>query len=257
MVYYNTTTEPTLLPGENFFTTTIPFVFTLGSMIGACIVFSLELFLYKNRISFQEESSDEEETSDDDSDELEEYLTQYDEEYEALPEKSLNDEDMVREMTPFGEVVMMYNRKAEAYSYYTDVMTELSFEVLETVAKKYNISRGGCAPEPPLAESGDINASTSTGSTSTGSTSTPTGGSGGAPPFAKFKSYNTGGRGASPNYAAASPPDINRATQHFRYKGKLADYELEQTRSKNSGSPTMDYATFKKLMEITDKMKGI
>jgi hypothetical protein len=330
MNYYNTTTVPTieptteLTPGEFFLSTTVPLVFTLGSMLGACIVFTMELFLYKNGISFKEDSSDDEDTSEDedddvDKDEIEEYLTQYDEEYEALPEKDFNNEDTVREMTPLGEVIMKYDRKAEAYSYYTDVMTDLTFEILETVAKKYAIYRGGVPPPDPLTGKGKssdskssligtcancvcacvcastctnsvcastgtcansvcadsvcastgtcVNStSTPTDSTLTGSTptltdSTPTGGSGGAPPFAKFKSYNTGGRGANPNYAAAAAdtPVLNKAIHHFRFKGKLADYELEQSKTKvnDAGTPPMDYATFKKLMEITDKMKGI
>jgi hypothetical protein len=314
MEYYNTTTEPTTEPTtllnsvDDFFSMTVPLVFTLTSMLGACIIFSLELFLYKNRITFKEDSGDSTDTSDDtdtggddtdtgddddddeeDADELdiETYLTQYDEEYAALPEKSLKDADMVREQTPLGEVVMVYDSKAETYSYYTNVMTNLSFDILETVAKKYAIARGGAPPgssngkkeaksepneqsenseqsetseqsensEPN--EQSDIE-SLSPGKTDTppGKTDTPPGGSGGAPPFAKFKSYNTGGKGAQPNYSAALP--VEEQTTHFRYKGKLADYEAAKKQNeKQNERNTLDYTAFKRMVEITDKMNRV
>ena len=298
MEYYNTTTEPTtesptlLNSVDDFFSMTVPLVFTLTSMLGACIIFSLELFLYKNRITFKEDSGDSTDTSDDtgtgdddddddeDADELdiETYLTQYDEEYAALPEKSLKDADMVREQTPLGEVIMEYDSKAETYSYYTNVMTNVSFDILETVAKKYAIARGGAPPgssngkkeaksEPSEPSENSENSETSETSdieslspgktdTPTGKTDTPPGGSGGAPPFAKFKSYNTGGKGAQPNYSAALP--VEEQTTHFRYKGKLADYEAAKKQNeKQNERNTLDYTAFKRMVEITDKMNRV
>ena len=75
--------------------------------------------------------------------------------------------------------------------------------------------------------------------------------------FAQFKKYNTGGKGSVPNFKAVI--DVVEQTNHFRFKGKLYDYEEIQKRNeaeRNVTEPTknLDYAAYKKqLLEKTKK----
>ena len=65
--------------------------------------------------------------------------------------------------------------------------------------------------------------------------------------FAKFKKYNTGGKGGKPNFSAEIK--VTEQVNHFRYKGKLYDYNesLKERKSEENNS-TLDYATYKQLM---------
>ena len=76
------------------------------------------------------------------------------------------------------------------------------------------------------------------------------GGEGVEPPvksvFAKFKKYNTGVKGT--NYSS----DHVEQTTHFRYKGKLYQYEellKQKSREKINTIATLDYAAYKLLMQ--------
>jgi len=188
------------------------------------------------------------------TEEGEDYSMNYMTEYELLADRPLTGEDImelqeksVKETTDFGDIIMMYNGKTESFWYYTDQLKEVSYTLLEAIARKFVVEHNckrlylvglrpaGCAsPTPPNTDS----------VSSTG---------GCAPsPFAKFKQYNNG-KGANANFSTGV--NVVEQTNHFRYKGKIYDYEdaLKTTALKANEVPTMTYAAFKELMETAKK----
>ena len=69
--------------------------------------------------------------------------------------------------------------------------------------------------------------------------------------FAKFKKYNSGGKGANPNFK--TNVKVIEQTNHFRYKGKLnayADVLKERAeKEKAQASPILDYAAYRDLLK--------
>jgi hypothetical protein len=179
-------------------------------------------------------------------------------EYELLADRPLTGEDIldlqeksVKETTDFGDIIMMYNGKTETFWYYTDQLREVSYTLLEAIARKFVVehnckrlylggrSPAGCANEvitTPV-EKTEQNKETVKG---------------GCTPFAKFKQYNNG-KGANANFSTGV--NVVEQTNHFRYKGKLYDYEdtLKTNEKKMNEIPTMTYAAFKELMESAKK----
>jgi hypothetical protein len=138
--------------------------------------------------------------------------------------------------------------------------------LLEAIARKFVIEHdckrlylgGGKPPGPPLEE----NLSTVSEEKVEKSYAGVQGGAlgGGTPhPYAKFKKYNTGStsssntgnKNASTNFSTGI--NVIEQTNHFRYKGKLYEYEdsLKATERALSEAavPTMTYAAFKQLLD--------
>jgi hypothetical protein len=65
--------------------------------------------------------------------------------------------------------------------------------------------------------------------------------------FAKFKKYNTGGKGSTPNFT--SVVKVIEQMNHFRYRGKIYDYEATQKLSEKKEEAILDYASYKILCE--------
>jgi len=254
-MYYNTTTIPTN-NNDSFFS--IFYILSLGAVVGFSVI---ELFLCRLRDKEQtyvDDSSEEEEEED--------YCDKYKEEFAALTKHKLSDEELIQlnkkivreKVSEKVEVIMTYDKRTETFCYYTDQLKEVSYPILETVARKFAIENnckniclqaeqqqaedGVEGAEPlaePLAEDGVEGAEPL------------------AEPldkvqiqehmpsvFAKFKDYNAG-KGSVANFTSVAK--VIDQMNHFRYRGKIVDYE-ERSKEKVE-EPKLDYASYKKLLE--------
>jgi hypothetical protein len=257
---YNTTTIPTQqLDGSflQFF-----YVLSMGAIVGASMI---ELFLFRIRDRLRNKGGA---YIDDDSEEEaeEDYCNNYQDEFAALSLRKLSEEELkqlntkiVREQVAEEvEVIMTFDKATETFWYYTDKLKEVSYPILETVARKFTIendckiiylrtqaeqaqaeqAQAEQAPTPMQALS---DAMSLVLSEEPEKAEAPTQ----APSvFAKFKSYNAG-KGSAPNFT--SVVEVIEQMNHFRYRGKIVDYE-ERAKEKVE-EPTLDYASYKKLLE--------
>ena len=221
----------------------------------------------------QEGSSDDSSlsSSDVESDKGEDYSMNYRTEYELLEDRALSSDDldqlhnkMVKETTDFGDIIMTYHGPTESFWYYTNHLKEVSYVLLEAVARKFMVEHncrrlGGQAPLQPPIESNTTPINSATSPSDGGALASLQGGAlgGGAPPphphpYAKFKKYNTSK--TSTNSKAGILPlstveGVVVQTNHFRYKGKLLEYEATRAQESNTTLiPSMTYAEFKQLM---------
>ena len=236
-------------------------------------------YLYKDEEDEEDDSSEEDDKDD--------YSMNYMTEFVLLADRALTNEDMellnnksVKETTDFGDVILTYNRDTESFWYYTDHLKEVSYMLLEAIARKFVIEHdckrlylGGGAPHTPL-PGNDITIKTGIAERADSTHqvdvidnvqrgalggSTPPGVVGGATPYAKFKKYNTGSKTSSNTGNKSAITNFNTGIDvieqpnHFRYKGKLYEYEegLKATERALSDAavPTMTYAAFKQLLE--------
>jgi len=184
------------------------------------------------------------------------------------------------------EVIMTYDKKTESFWYYTDHLKEVSYASLETIARKFAIDfdcKAICvydaseaeasasaseAAESASASEAEASASEadaeaesaseaeaeSTSEAESESTSEAEESASASeaeapkqtkPLFATFKKYNTGYKGANSNFP--SPVSVVEQSNHFRFRGKIGDYNEEKI-EKVSIEPTLDYSTYKKLL---------
>jgi len=271
MVYYNTTTEPTY-----YFQSHLHFWTVVLNSIGffsITAVASETLLQWIKYCDFGGKIGEGEGEDGEDGEEGEEgeYTAKYTEEYANLKERELSEDDLltlntryVKEETPGGEVVMSYDKDTGCFSYYTDNLKEITYAILETVARKfvvendcktiYTICKKAAATATAKAtaqEDSEDDDEDAVSSDEEVVVEKP------VSVFAKFKKYNTGGKGSVPNFKAVI--DVVEQTNHFRFKGKLYDYEEIQKRNeaeRNVTEPTknLDYAAYKKqLLEKTKK----
>jgi hypothetical protein len=181
--------------------------------------------------------------------EKEDYTTRYVEEFEALDYKQLSDDELLA----LGEknvtvtlpnenekvvVIMSYDKKTESFWYYTDHLKEVSYAILETIARKFAIDydcKSICASA--VCEASEAAAAAEAASEAAAAAPSV---------FATFKKYNTGMKGASSNFSPAA--NVIEQANHFRFRGKLCDY-TQQKIQKVVADLTLDYATYKKLLE--------
>jgi hypothetical protein len=206
-----------------------------------------EFFLYRLREKYRQANSESDSDGETDTEEEEEekYTEKYQEAYEALATRELSEAELknlrtkiVREeVAAKVEVLLTYDNSTDTFWYYTDKLSEVSYDILETVARKFVIDND-CkaifltpteepAKDAPVATTADPAPSV----------------------FAKFKSYNTGGKGALPNFT--SVVRVVEQMNHFRYKGKVSDYEATQKAlaQEKTEAPELDYVSYKKLLE--------
>jgi hypothetical protein len=225
------------------------------------------------------EISDEEEESEEEG---EDYSMNYLTEFMLLEKRALSSEDLeglreksVKETTDFGDIIMLYDTKTEVFWYYTDHLKEVSYTLLEAVARKFMVEHdcGGLCPAREASSVPPFEPSSTQEQSQNGSSLTsaedaqggvvgggaPQGVVGGAAPYAKFKKYNSGNRGAASQFNTGIK--VIEQPNHFRYKGKLYDYEetlkaIEREHN-DAAVPTMTYAAFKQLMDakMTDTKK--
>ena len=247
---FNTTTIPThIIPTNSFMD--VMMVLSMGLVFVASMV---EFGLHRMREHAEDEGLVETDTETEltDSDYVEKYKT----EFKALVRRPLSEDELTalgtkyvsETLTVDNEVVVIlsYDKKTDAFWYYTDHLKEVSYPILETIARKFAIEHDckSICVEPTLEAVSDVSTSSDVSDVSTSSD---------APPepttvFAKFKNYNTGGKGAAPNFGAINTTAALEQTNHFRFRGKLADYH-EQQLKKTIMESTLDYASYKKLID--------
>jgi hypothetical protein len=146
------------------------------------------------------------------------------------------------------DIILAYNKETETFWYFTDNLKEVSYETLETVARKFVIEhdckRLYVTPIQTAEQVLVSAAQTGQGQASavqeeqkqvqTVQEEQP------SSVFAKFKKYNT----TVKNNNSQPEEPANR----FRYKGKLYQYE-ESLKNENAVNQTLDYATYKLLMQ--------
>ena len=234
---FNTTTIPTPEPHQNnsFFYSFS--VISMGMLVGCSII---EIFLRRLREKEDYDSSD----SEDEEDTEERYTDRYYKEFEALEMCQLTTSELldlntkiVREQVAENvEVILTYDKVSETFWYYTDHLKEVSYDILETVARKFAIEYD-CKPiclqaQEAFQVSERLKEQESTGKPSL---------------FAKFKKYNTGGKGSTPNFTSVIK--VVEQMNHFRYRGKLIDYEETQKGLNKTEEPILDYASYKTLFQ--------
>lgn len=243
-MYFNTTTIPTNYNNDYNSFLSIFYILSSGMVIGASII---ELFLHRirdtERMCLYDSSDDEEEQEED-------YCDKYKEEFAALTHHKLSDEELIQlnkkivreQVAEKVEVIMTYDKTTETFWYYTDRLKEVSYPILETVARKFAVENNcksiclqeqvqyGVEGAEPLAEKqGKVEVEIQEHIPSV---------------FAKFKSYNAG-KGSVPNFT--SVVKVIEQMNHFRYRGKIVDYD-EGSKEKVE-EPKLDYASYKKLLE--------
>lgn len=252
-MYYNTTTIPTTITD-----TTSNFLLALlaGFITASPFWVGIARIIYREKEETEEEETEEEEQK-------------YMEELKALSDRELNDTELtemqtkvVRETVDSSDdaiknfdIILSYHKETETFWYYTDHLKEVSYDTLEAVARKFVIEHNckrlylqqaepKCVVETCIA-GGDKACAVAGGDKAC----TVAGGEGAEPPvksiFAKFKKYNTGVKGTN-----CSSESVEQ-TNHFRYKGKLYQYEetLKQRTAENNTTATLNYAAYKLLMQ--------
>ena len=290
---YNTTTEPTI---ENHITMWQLFLNCIGiSSLTFVMVQTIYQWIYKwnEMICDAEDAEDAEDTEDAED---AEYSKKYQDELKALKERNLDEIDFltlskrwVNEETPGGNVVMNYDRETDCFVYYTDHLKQITYGILETVARKFVVENdckiiyiqaklpvevssegegevegeGNVEVECDIDCEGECEGNVEVecdidceGEVEDKSIVKQLDEDKKPSVFAKFKKYNTGGKGSVPNFK--SNVNVIEQSNHFRYKGKLYDYNTYKETLKhndvcNGVKSELDYATFKR--QILEKNK--
>jgi len=270
MNYYNTTTEPTPDPNSP-----LHFWALFVNVIGFFSITAVMTESVLRWIKYRDFGVTRKLDCDDDSDDEEEekkYTDNYMKEFEDLKERELDEVDFLnfntcytKEETPGGLVIMSYNKETECFSYYTDNLKEITYDILETVARKF-VVENDCKTIYTICKSKEEKTETKRSSTYESECNPefeeveeveeveekqqqPS-------VFAKFKKYNTGGKGSVPNFKSVI--NVIEQTNHFRFNGKIYDYEeivKQNEREQNARETTknIDYASYKKQLLENNK----
>ena len=142
------------------------------------------------------------------------------------------------------EVIMTFDIATETFWYYTDQLKEVSYPILETVARKFAIENNcksiflQVQAEAEQSEAEHVEAEHVEAEHVEKQVPIPS-------VFAKFKNYNAG-KGSAPNFT--SVVKVIEQMNHFRYRGKIVDYEEREKTKEKVIEPTLDYASYKKLL---------
>ena len=173
--------------------------------------------------------------------------------FSNLLDRELTEEELkqlqlkiVREPTPGGEIIMTYHRETESFWYYAEHLKDVHYSMLETVARKFvieydckriymqtaEVEKEKEKEKEPMAQEVEHKAVEPEQT---------------KPIFAKFKKYNSGGKGANPNFKSVLK--VIEQTNHFRYKGKIYHYEETlKEKTEKTKTPELDYAAYKELL---------
>jgi multidrug efflux pump subunit AcrA (membrane-fusion protein) len=194
----------------------------------------------------------------------------------------------VRETTPGGDVIMSYNKSSEAFVYYTDNLTDISYEILETVAQKFaieynckalcverktvqiqkqiddNLKRRLAQAEQAQAQAEQLQAQAEQTQAeqlqlqAQAEQAQAEQAQAEEKPkerslFATFKTYNTATKGGTPNFNNGLESVNEQITNHFRFRGKTKEYEENEkariAAQEAAKLPVMDYNSFKQMMK--------
>ena len=188
----------------------------------------IEMFLsrLRRRESSGEDLSDSEWDSEFENDN---YCDTYTEAFEALPVRDLSEDELAslntkivrEEVADEVEVILTYDKTTETFWYYTDKLKEISYDILETVAQKFAIEHDCKAiflqvlPEPSALEPASLEPAALEGpacEVEQHKVEKPS-------VFAKFKDYNTGGKGSVPNFTSVIK--VIEQMNHFPYNIEL------------------------------------
>ena len=187
-----------------------------------------------------------------------------------MPETELTNEELLvishhslQENTPKGMVHMSYNVETETFDYYTDKYSEVTYEILDTVARLFAITfqcKQVCVNYKEEIQKGERNMLSEIEfdqlkkeleekkiANSSKERSV----------FATFKSYNkkTGNNVAKKYYI------VTERANRFKYKGKLSDSEKMQ-KTAEAGEDTkakginISYSEFKRLRQEAEEKKN-
>ena len=270
MFHYNTTTEPTLEPTAqpSLLNGLIIGVGAFGSLMTIFFIM-LESFLIKHKMECAAAEAEAAEAEAAEAEDENPYKEMYKAEFAKLPLNVLSEIDLLhlqtkftRETTPTGDIILTYHKQTEAFWYYANNLKDVYYDMLEAVSRKFAIEHNCkqiCLTKEPNTSEADTSEAANTSKAA--NTSEAANASEAAalsslslkkPIFAKFKKYNTGGKGANANYSVGSP--VTEQAHHFRYKGKLYDYEElikeREIKLNDEARVMMDYATFKLMHKI-------
>ena len=262
--FINTTTIPSQM--DSPFSSFDWFALFSGSVIVGALIIEGILYYLKSDDEDDDDDDDDEENHDDINDN---YCSKYCDEFKALISRKISDEELsglrskfVREHVKDNvDVVMTFDKETDSFCYYTDSLKDVSYDILETVARKFVIdydckmiclqtdvennddgAKDSDGAKDKISDDIDNNNINTTESNILNQHVHSV--------FAKFKKYNTGGKGAASNFNSAVK--VFEQMNHFRYKGKLHDYEETQKKYQPTivdGNPMLDYASYKKLLE--------
>jgi len=240
----NTTTIPTN-PNMTVSFFTVGSILLMGVLMGVTMI---EIILHGIYLKERKQEREAEQDSEEEHSEAEQaaeqtYCNKYADAFEALSLRELSEEELqnlnqyiVREQVSENlEVILTFDKATETFWYYTDHLKEVSYAILETVAQKYAIEYD-C--KVILQEPDDISAQEPVDSAEPSLI--------GSTVFAKFKKYNAG-KGAVSNFTSVIK--VIEQMNHFRYRGKIHDYEETLKQEENKEEVLMDYVTYKKLLE--------
>jgi hypothetical protein len=274
MMYFNTTTIPTEYTPP-FLTTADIFTqlfFAGGSLVTCTLMGAFTIYLHFKKRKHKTVETELEEKG---------YADTYQDAFDALERRELSAEEIsglaqkiVRETTPGGDVIMSYNKSSEAFVYYTDNLTDISYEILETVAQKFaieynckalcverktvqiqkqiddNLKRRLAQAEQAQAEQLQLQAQAERAQAEQAQAEEK-------PKerslFATFKTYNTATKGGTPNFNNGLESVNEQITNHFRFRGKTKEYEENEkariAAQEAAKLPVMDYNSFKQMMK--------
>ena len=252
-MYYNTTTIPT----EYIDTTP-----SILSALGFGLFFTLTFCKFIMEELFDDYEKDENEESseeeDDDEDNNEAVIDTSITDFSNLLDRELNEEELqqlqfkiVRETTAIGDIVMTYHKETESFWYYANNLKDVNYSMLETVARKFAIANDckriyiqtAAEEEEHKQEEQEEHKQAEEEHKQALHIDTKN-------VFAKFKKYNSGGKGSNPNFKAIVK--VIEQANHFRYKGKLNAYDFllkeRNEKEKAKASPILDYAAYRDLL---------
>jgi hypothetical protein len=191
------------------------------------------------------------------------YESQYFKQLDEMPDKLLDTdelavigENVLIEDTPKGQVYMLYNTGTETFDYYTDKVVDITYEMLDTVARLFAITfrcKQICVNYKEELQKGERNMLSEiefdqlkkelaeknlTSTTKERSV------------FAAYKSYNkkTGNNVEKKYYI------LTEKANRFKYKGKISEYEQSIKKKTDEESTLADsikisYSEFKRLQQ--------
>jgi len=244
----------------------------LGVLLAAMFVASnVYLPMIEKGGGSDDESVSEDEDEDEDEDVEEIYEEKYDEEYEKLEESELVEDELKElknnsliETTPMGDVLMFYDQDYEYFKYYSD-KKEVSYKILETVAKKYVITND-CKQiytdmndeimrqqEKNKGEAETSEAETSEAETSEAETGeAETGEPNEVSVFATLKTYNVKGNKGNDSQNVYIKEKINI----YKYGGRIEEYTLIKNSAKDKVL-RLDFASFKRMISGENENKKL
>ena len=196
------------------------------------------------------------------------YEGQYFQQLEDLPENELSAEELavisehvLMEETPKGMVYMSYNAEMQTFDYYTDKFVDVTYEILDTVARLFAITflcKQVCVNYREEVQKGEQNMLSEIefdklkkeleernriNATNNKERSV----------FATYKTYNKkNGNNVEKKYYI-----VTEKANRFKYKGKISDYEKLQQKAAAETNPkgiNISYSEFKRLQQAQEQM---